>query len=368
MARSTLLVGFDASSAADPRATGVGRYTRELLRALLRIAPPDMEFLVLGNSLRHGARLRRWRPITEAPNARLVVRRWPGPMLLRSWKSLGWPSWEALAGTRECAVLHSPAMYLPPAECPRVVTVHDLGFLRERMPSPLAGGYFRETFPRELPRCAAIVTPSMHTAEDVQHQYGLPPDRVHAVPSGLPEAFLSDSQRKPAQARWDVLGVTAPVERKRPGLLAEVLRRLEARRPGLRMAVAGWGDGPHPFPPGVYVYPRLPDPELAFLYRSAGVVLLTTREEGFGFPVLESFASRTPVVCGRHSALAEIAGGFADFVEEETPEDYTAGVLEVLARQPDALRTAAARRHALSFRWEETARQMVSIYRKAAGR
>ncbi len=367
MARSTLLVGYDASSAADPRATGVGRYTRELLRALLATAPPDVEFLVFVNSMRHGERLRRWSVLEEAPNARLVVRRLPGPVLLECWKRLGGPRWEVLSGTRRCGVLHSPAMYLPPADCPRVVTVHDLGFLREARPAALAGGYFRDTFPAELPRCAAVVTPSEFTAEAVRREYGLARERVHAVPSGLPGAFLARGGKDARYCRWDVLGVTAPVERKRPEVLAEALGRMMAARPGLRAAVAGWGDGPHPFPEGVHVYPRLPDVELALLYRMAGVVVLTSREEGFGFPLLESLACGTPVVCGRHSALAEIGEGFAAFVEGDGgAEEYAAQALEVLDRRVDGTQAAAGRRHALSFRWENTAARMVEIYRQAA--
>lgn len=367
MTGKSLLVGYDASAAAYPMATGIGRYTRELLEALLRVADPDIRFLVFVNSLRHAQQARRWRALGEAENARLVVRRLPGPLLLRGWRTLGRPTWEGLTGEK-CDVLHAPAMYLPPSACPRVATVHDLGFLREENPAREGGAWFRRTFPRDLPRCARVVTPSAFVADDVRRTYGLANGRVIPVHSGLSPAFLAGPSPEPCtRARWDVLGVTALVERKRPRLLAETFRRLARESPGLRLAVLGWDNTPHLFPEGTEIFPRLPDRDVAALYRASGVTVLTTREEGFGFPLLESLACGTPVVCARHSSLAEVGGGFADFVEGDTAEAFATRIRDVLRRRHDSTRQARARQHARTFRWEVTARRMLRVYREAAG-
>ena len=51
--------------------------------------------------------------------------------------------------------------------------------------------------------------------------------------------------------------------------------------------------------------------ELAELYRGAAALVLPSRFEGFGIPVLEAMASGTPVVLSREPALREVAGDAA---------------------------------------------------------
>src|SRR5205085_4251959 len=51
--------------------------------------------------------------------------------------------------------------------------------------------------------------------------------------------------------------------------------------------------------------------ELAELYRGAAALLLPSRYEGFGLPVLEAMACGTPVVLSRDEALREVAGDAA---------------------------------------------------------
>lgn len=361
-----LRVGFDASVTLLPERRGIARYTMELLKALVATRPADVELVVLLNSLRHRAGDEH-AFLREAPGVTLVERRVPGPALLAAWGRGLPPGWETLTGQR-CDVVHAAASYIPPASCPVVATVFDLGFLRDEGPGERHGGaWFRRAYPRLLPRTAAIVTPSRHVAADVAATYPAVADRITAVHLGIDTAVFQPVARPDDIARLAAVGMAAPYilavtdtnPRKRPALVPAVAHALATK--GVAVPVVAVGHGAAPLA-GVRCLPWVDDATLAALYRHAAVVLLTSREEGFGFPLLEAMACGAPVVAGRHSSLAEIGGTFANWAMEETAEGFARAVVATIG----AGAPAGAASHAASFTWGACARATLAVYRQTA--
>ena len=63
------------------------------------------------------------------------------------------------------------------------------------------------------------------------------------------------------------------------------------------------------------------DEYLRSLYNGATLTMYPSRSEGFGFPILESFACGTPVMTCRNSCLQEIGRDVALYVGEDNVDE-----------------------------------------------
>src|SRR4029077_20236241 len=100
-------------------------------------------------------------------------------------------------------------------------------------------------------------------------------------------------------------------------------------------------------------------------YRAADVLLFPSLYAGFGFPVLEAFASGLPVVTSGAGGLKETGGNAAVHVEGRDPAAYVEALNELandeLARE--ALIERGAER-AREYTWQRTADLTAEVYRK----
>lgn len=88
--------------------------------------------------------------------------------------------------------------------------------------------------------------------------------------------------------------------------------------------------------------------------------------EGFGIPILESFACNCPLICSRSSSFPEVAGNAAEYFDPLDTDDISEKIFRVLNNKSlrEKLRTAGRERLKL-FSWDKTAQQTLECYRKA---
>jgi len=99
-------------------------------------------------------------------------------------------------------------------------------------------------------------------------------------------------------------------------------------------------------------------------YRAADVLLFPSLYEGFGYPVIEAFASGLPVVTSGAGGLKEVGGDGVVVVEGRDPGAY----VQALERLGDdaLLREELVERgraRARTFTWQRTADQTAAVYR-----
>ncbi len=105
--------------------------------------------------------------------------------------------------------------------------------------------------------------------------------------------------------------------------------------------------------------------ELVCLYKGAKAFIFPSLEEGFGLPILEAMASGVPVITSNCSSLKEVAGEAALLVDPNCTSDISKGVCRILTDTEFSKKLAIKGiKRANEFKWDNTARNILSIYRK----
>nr|MDQ3988210.1 glycosyltransferase family 4 protein [Actinomycetota bacterium] len=294
----------------------------------------------------------------------------PARGLRAAWQRSAWPPVEHLAGDAD--VLHAPNFVLPPARrAAGVVTIHDLAFLDR--PGELAPAN------RDLPdlvrsaasRAAALCTPSRAVAGEVVRRLDVPADRVVVTPLGVDPGWFRAAPPT-AQLRGQLglpqrylLFVGAAQPRKGLDVLLDA-HAAERDLPSLVLAgPAGWGPPPATSS-RVHTVGYLEEEVLRAVVAGATALVLPSRDEGFGLPLVEAMATGIPVVCSNLPALHEVAGGHATLVPRGDVAALGAALITVSGSGHDPAGTARRRAHAARFTWAACAEATVSAYQLAA--
>jgi glycosyltransferase involved in cell wall biosynthesis len=107
--------------------------------------------------------------------------------------------------------------------------------------------------------------------------------------------------------------------------------------------------------------PRL---DLIAIYGMAEVLAFPSLYEGFGLPIIEAMACRTPVVTSNVSSLPEVAGDAAVIVDPTDTDAIAAALIRVVTNT--VLRAQMISRgikRATDFDWQQSARQTIAVYK-----
>lgn len=113
----------------------------------------------------------------------------------------------------------------------------------------------------------------------------------------------------------------------------------------------------------------VPDEDLPALYRHAEVFVFPSLHEGFGIPIVEAMASGTPVITSNTSAMPEIAGNAAIFVDPYNVKEISERMAEILMNEN--LRDMLTERgfaQAQKYSWHKTAQKTLEVYQSVMRR
>ena len=389
-------IGVDACSWSNAR--GYGRFTRELLRAMVAASPTD-EFVCF---------LDRW---TEkdfdlhGPNISTVcIEQTAAPTKAAAADGYRSPA-DMLRLTRATwreavDVFFSPSVYtyfpLPPG-LPAVVTIHDAiaeRFPELTLPTRRARLFWKMKVRLAIWQARIILTVSEYAAREIASILNISPARIRVTGEAPASSYRptrsSERIRKAAEhvgvardAPWLVfVGGFNPHKNVEVVVRAHAAIALERKGPPLHLVLVGaperdvfYGDlgkiraaiskaGTEHL---VKWAGFIPDEELRHLHSGAIALLLPSESEGFGLPAVEAAACGAPVIATTESPLPELLEGGGIFVPPGDEAAVTDAIRLLLDDEEKRKRIGnRARRQASKLSWPESANIALSALREAA--
>lgn len=248
---------------------------------------------------------------------------------------------------------------------PYFLTVHDLNHVdRPENSSTLKRMYYKTILRRLCLNARGVFTVSEFSRQRVVEWFGVPDTNVFSVGNGVSSAFSNEgscvleydeyvlcvSNRKGHKNEAGLLKAFAAANL--PAALKLVLTGEEtgelaalAAKLGLssRLVFAG----------------RVSEERLATLYRSALFMVFPSFYEGFGLPIVEAYASGTPVITSNLTSMPEIAGDAALLIDPHDIEQMASEIRRLYLSE--SLRQDLSRRglvRAKEFSWDKVAERV----------
>lgn len=352
---------------------GIGTYTRHLVEGLAKHGNGFAVHAITREQ--HSRELKPWCHHLTVVNVPIytVREQWAIP--------------QAAAG---CDLLHIPHYNAPLLErSPLVITIHDIIHLTDPYYCKTfkSRAYARPVLSLAVRKAKHIITVSNFSKTQIIDRLGVPPSKVSVIHSGVNGDFLPMDREEASHAVSTTLKLRGPYllyvgSLKRHKNVSTLLKAFallrehrdppqrllilgsgaqgmeELVRECVRLGIGGWTD----------FVPSVAQNLLPKVYAAADALVMPSKMEGFGLPVLEAMACGTPVICSRAASLPEVGGQAVKYFDPCSPEDLADAIEQVLSS--GGLRVSLRAKglmRAAHFTWKKTIEKHVQVYQNVLG-
>jgi glycosyltransferase involved in cell wall biosynthesis len=372
-------IGFDAKRAFNNK-SGLGNYSRNLIRGIIKGNPAEDYYLFNSESSRY--KLHDF--LDKRSNIHLIE-----PQSFWAKEFPGW--WRSYGITKNANHLHLDIYHGLSNEIPlnshlmkakKIITVHDLIFMR--YPEFYNAADRKMYTIKTKKSCAladAIVAVSEQTKIDLIELMQVPEEKIHVVYQTCDENFFNDkdyitNDNSPEKLLPEdyILYVGTVEQRKNLLALVKAIHELD-KTMQVTLIVVG-KETTYAKEVSKYVEQYGLDKRVIFMksvsnalmpliYRKAKAFVYPSIYEGFGIPILEALISKVPVITTRGGCFSESAGPGSVFVDPDNAEELADAIRLVLSdekKRKEMIDIGFA--HAQQFHPKTCAENMFNLYKK----
>ena len=377
-------IGFDAKRAYH-NGTGLGHYSRTLIRSLAEYFPQH-EYFLFNPKPSELFKL-------NGKNSHEVL---PSGLLHKTLSSVWRSTWikndlEKLGIDTYHGLSNEIPLDIHRTDIKSVVTIHDVIF--ERFPeqySRIDVEIYKRKFKYACDYADKVIAISEQTKKDIIEFYKIPEEKITVCYQSCNPAFgetISDKTKQQVKEKYSLPGqyflyVGSIIERKN---LFGICKAIYLLRNELKIPLVVIGDGTKykqqvkdfikqnglekqviflsENPLAKVSSSFLKAEDFPAIYQSAIAMIYPSFFEGFGIPVLEALWSRLPVITSSVSSLPEAGGDGAYYVDPNRSEEIAEGMKTIFA---DGSFTEALKekgwQHAQNFTQQKCAANVMKVY------
>ena len=369
----TLHIGYDAKRAFFNH-SGLGNYSRDLIRVLSELAPQNHYYLFKHKD-KEGLKLSFGDNIsTIMPQSSFYKRfgaLWRSKGIAKDIKKLPIDIYHGLSQEMPLGINKSGVK--------TVVTIHDCIFLR--FPELFDLSYriiFKQKYTHACKVADRIIAISEQTKQDIIHYFKVPEEKIDVVYQGCNSAFyheVSDELKDKIRKKYKlpdkfILYVGTIEERKNLLSVVEAMAKDYIDYPLVAVGrPTKYTDKVKSFVKdnqlnATFIH-NVDFADLPALYQMATLFAYPSLFEGFGIPILEALNSGTPVITTAGGVFPEVGGDAALYVEYGNIEEMSAQLQRLLNNASLREELAAkGKQQALKFREKEMAANLMNVYNK----
>lgn len=355
-------IGIDISQVVY--GTGVSEYTSNLVKNLL-LLDKENDYLLFGGSLRRISDLKRFTSNLKGNYCEKIL---PIPPTLSDffWNKLHILNIERLVGKID--VFHSSDWAQPPSRAFNITTVHDLvPLIFPKQSHPKLVMVHQRRLNRVIKEVDRVIVPSNTTKNDLV-DFGVKEEIIRVIYEAPGPAYkpVQKSKIKKLKNAYRISGdyilAIGVNPRKNTKRIIKAFEHVKAEH-NLRLVIIGHQYMKLDVPRGVHVLGHVPDSEVPILLTGAKVLVYPSLYEGFGLPILNAFACKTPVVTSKIGSMEEIAQKAAVLADPYDAHSIKDAILKAISNRPELVSLGSKRLK--SFTWKENALKTLQVYNEA---
>lgn len=364
-------IGFDAKRYFHNN-TGLGNYSRDLVRILSQYFPENFYFLYNPKPNKERSKLL---------NPKNTIEKLPTSWMTRKLKSL----WRTFGVNKQIRkdnldIYHGLSGEIPiglPKNVKSIVTIHDLIFMRY----PQLYSFFDRKihfwkFRYAAQKADCVIAISEQTKQDIIKFLKINPEKIKVVYQGCADVFkenFSSEEKKSVRKKFNlpekfVLNVGTIEERKNALTIVKAIKDLDVklvlvgRKTKYYQKIEEYVQN-NLLQDKIIHLKGISQRELAVVYQLATVMVYPSVFEGFGIPIIEALFSKTPVITTNSGVFPE-AGGENSLYTNPSDENELRQKIELLLHNSELRNSIAEKgyQYAQKFTDENIAKNLMEIY------